>query len=70
MKVYCVFGVEYHVGRELLGIYSTHEKAVERIEKGSFKYAEHCNQLVNTGYDRVIIEPFELDTDIGEILHG
>lgn len=39
MKLYCLFGVEYHIGETLLGIYDTKEKAEIRLANvDSFGY--------------------------------
>jgi len=53
MKLYCVFAVEWHIGKELLGIYETPELAV--IRKQSYDSA-FC--------DAVEIIEYELNTDI------
>ena len=53
MKLYVVFGVEFHIGRELLGIYDSKILAIERQNKKKKSY-----------YDDVVIDEIELDKDI------
>ena len=55
MKLYCVFGVEYHVSSTLLGIYESYILAVERKQK---------EDNVSFGYDIVEIEEIELNQDL------
>ena len=55
MKLYLVCGVEYHVGRELLGIYDSYELAVKRWDKAEENPHE---------FDSVVIEEYELNKDI------
>lgn len=55
MKVYCVFGIEFHVNRKLLGIYDSYELATNRQEK--IEENSHW-------YDEVIIDEIELNQDI------
>lgn len=54
MKVFVVFGIEYHVGRELLGIYDSEKLAIERQNKAK-------KDLY--GYDEVVIDEIELNED-------
>jgi hypothetical protein len=54
MKTYIVFGINYHEGRDLLGIYDTLSKATERASK------ENCLTM----YDKVTIEVYLLNSDI------
>lgn len=53
MKLYCVFGVEYHIGRELLGIYDSMELAIIRKDSVNHEF-----------YDDVSIDEIELNQDI------
>lgn len=53
MKLYCVFGDEYHVGRTLLGIYDSLELAEKRK-----------SEIDRYGYDRISIDEIELNQDI------
>lgn len=55
MKLYCVFGIEYHVGRTLIGIYDSIELATIRQDKAEENPHE---------YDGVMISEVELNTDI------
>jgi len=54
MRLYCVFGVEYHISRDLLGIYSTNELALKAVDE--FKEYDDWN------YDDIIIEEVMLDS--------
>ena len=48
MKLYCVFMVEYHVGRDLLGIYNSEELAIKR----KLNYdAAFCNAIEIVVYE-------------------
>ena len=53
MKLYCVFGVEYHIGETLLGIYDTREKAELRVVT-----------VDPFGYDKIDIKEIVLNSDI------
>jgi hypothetical protein len=53
MKLYCVFGIEYHVQSELIGIYDSMDKAEER--KQTFDLF---------GYDGIEIREYKLNEDI------
>jgi hypothetical protein len=55
MKLYCVFGIEYHIGRELLGIYDSRELAVKRWDMAEENPRD---------YDEVKIDEIELNQDI------
>lgn len=58
MKLYVVIGVEYHVGRKLLGIYDSHKLAVERQNKAEENPYE---------FDKILITTVELNKGINEI---
>ena len=53
MKLYCVFAVEYHIGKELIGIYESEELAV--IRKLNYD---------DTFCDAIEIIEYELNVDI------
>ena len=55
MKLYVVFGVEYHVSRDLLGVYESKELAEKRESELAF--------AINY-YDEIIIEEVELNQDL------
>ena len=53
MKLYCVFAIEYHVRRELVGVYDS--RGLAEIRKSSYKLAF---------YDAIEIFEYELNEDI------
>ncbi|MFA5727348.1 MAG: hypothetical protein WC886_06885 [Saccharofermentanaceae bacterium] len=54
MKLYVVFGVEYHISRDLLGVYDDLKLAEERRKRARRE----------TGYDEIIINEIELNEDM------
>lgn len=57
MKVYLAIGIVDHEGGSILGVYSTSEKAFDRIHKYKTDYSNF------QGYDRYEVQEAELDTD-------
>jgi len=55
MELYCVFGVEYHVGHDLLGIYDSYELAL--------KAKTEVEGDGRREYDAVVIKTFILNSD-------
>ena len=53
MELYCVFGVEYHVGHDLLGIYDSYELALKA--KTEIEGDGRCE------YDAIVIKTFILN---------
>jgi hypothetical protein len=56
MKLYCVFGVEWHIGRELLGVYESMDLASCRKNGAELTRDD----------DDVVIEVIELNTDLNK----
>ena len=56
MKLYVVFGIEWHIGRELLGIYDSMDRAKAR-KKHMQKYGD---------YDEITIDEVFLNEDIAQ----
>lgn len=54
MKLYCVFGVEWHIGRELLGVYDSMELAISK----------KAGAELTRDDDDIVIEVIELNTDL------
>ena len=55
MKIYAVFGIEYHVGRTLLGVYDSEQLAVNRQDMAEENPHE---------YNQVVIDEVELNKDL------
>ena len=56
MKVYVVFGIEWHIGRELLGVYDSKDRAATR-KKAMQKDGD---------YDEIVINEFFLNEDTSQ----
>jgi hypothetical protein len=54
MKLYCVFGIEWHIGRELLGVYDSMELANER----------KAGAELTRDDDDVVIDEIELNSNV------
>ena len=54
MKLYCVFGIEWHIGRELLGVYDSMNLATSRLKGAELTRDD----------DDIIIDEIELNTDL------
>lgn len=57
MKVYLAVGIVDFEGGTVLGVYSTSEKAFNRIDRFRLDYPGYL------GYDRYEVQEAELDTD-------